>query len=102
MALLEHLKNGDWLRKFLLQGNMFFDMDVLNTKSKNLVHAFPLKQNLKKLRSWLGAPELIMAALTRGGVEDTRLEAKERNARDQGHNAQVISKKEGLRSKIKK
>ena len=57
---------------------MFFGINVSNTKSKNLVLAFPLKQNLNKIRSWLGVPELIMAPLTRGGVEDTKLEAKGR------------------------
>ena len=55
---------------------MFFDMNVSNTKSKNLVLASPLKQNLNKLKNWLGAPDLIMASLIRGGVEDTKLEAK--------------------------
>ena len=51
---------------------MFFDKNVSNTKSKNLVLASPLKQNLNKIKNWLGAPELII----RGGVEDTRLKAK--------------------------
>ena len=50
-------------------------MIVSNTKSKNLVLASPLKQNLNKIRNWLRAPELIMAPLTRGGVKDTKLEA---------------------------
>ena len=59
-------------------GVMFFDMNVSNTKSKNLVLVSPLKQNLNKIRNWLGAPELIMAPLSRGGVEDTRLEAKDK------------------------
>ena len=56
---------------------MFFDMNVSNTKSKNLVLVSPLKQNLNKIRNWLGAPELIMAPLSRGGVEDTKHEAKD-------------------------
>ena len=43
---------------------MFFDMNVSNTKSKNLVLAFPLKENLNKIRNWLEAPELIMVPLT--------------------------------------
>ena len=43
---------------------MFFGMKVSNTKSKNLVLASPLKQNLNKVRNWLRAPELIMALLT--------------------------------------
>ena len=99
---------------------MFFDMNVSNTKSKNLVLASPLKQNLNKIRNWLGAPELIMAPLTKGGVENTRLEAKDTKkiqdqgqeqpfqeqtlsrprtgmlkaqVKDQRHNAEVISKK---------
>ena len=55
---------GDWLRKFLQQSNMFFVMNVSNTKSKNLILASPLKQNLNKSRNWLGVPELIMAPLT--------------------------------------
>ena len=83
-------------------------MNVSNTKSKNLVLASPLKQNLNKNRNWLRAPELLMAPLTRGGVEDMHkalgqeheknpsprpstvlprtdpLEAKDRNARCQG------------------
>ena len=66
---------------------MFFDMNVSNTKSKNLVLASPLKQNLNKIRNWLGAPELIMAPLTKGGVENTRLEAKAKDTkkiRDKG------------------
>ena len=42
---------------------MFFDMNVLNTKSKNLVLASLLKQNLNKISNWLGVPELIMAHL---------------------------------------
>ena len=58
---------------------MFFDMNVSNTKSKNLVLAYSLKQNLDKIRDWLEAPELIMAPLTKGGVEVTKLEA---NAKD--------------------
>ena len=57
---------------------MFFDMNVSNTKSKNLVLVSPLKQNLNKIRNWLGAPELIMAPLSKGGVEDTKLEAKDK------------------------
>ena len=106
---------------------MFFDMNVSNTKSKNLVLVSPLKQNLNKIRNWLGAPELIMAPLSRGGVEDTKLETKDKKkiqgqeqpfrgptlsrpktgmleakANDQGHNAEVISKKKDLCSKIKK
>ena len=60
---------------------MFFDMNVSNTKSKNLVHASPLKQNLNKIRNWLGAPELIMAPLTRGGAKDTKLEAKAKDTK---------------------
>ena len=60
---------------------MFFDMNVSNTKSKNLVLASPLKQNLTKIRNWLGAPELFMAPLTRGGVEDTKLEAKAKDTK---------------------
>ena len=94
---------------------MFFDMIVSNTKSKNLVLVSPLKQNLNKIRNWLGAPELIMVPLSRGGVEDTKLVAKDTKkirgqeqpfrgptlsrprtgmleAKDQGHNAEVISK----------
>ena len=63
MSSFEHLKNGDSPRKFLLQ-IMFFNMNVSNTKSKNLVLASPLKQNLNKIRSWLVAPEPIMALLT--------------------------------------
>ena len=55
---------GIRLRKFLLQGNIFFDMNVSNTKSKNLVLSSPLKQNLNKIRNCLGTPELIMASLT--------------------------------------
>ena len=42
---------------------MFFDMNVSNSKSKNLVLASTLKQNLSKIRNWLRAPELIMAPL---------------------------------------
>ena len=98
-------------------------MNVSNTKSKNLVLASPLKQNLNKIRNWLRAPKLIIAALTRGGIEDTKLkakdtknprprprtalqrtdplEAKDKNARDQGHNAGLISNKKDLRSKSK-
>ena len=96
-------------------------MNVSNTKSKNLVLASPLKQNLNKNRNWLGAPGLLMAPLTRGGAEDMHkargqghkknlrprpstvlprtdpLEAKDRNGRGQaeyqGHIAQVIFKK---------
>ena len=60
---------------------MFFDMNVSNTKSKNLVLASPLKPNLSKIRIWLGAPELVMAPLTRGGVEDTKLEAKAKDTK---------------------
>ena len=44
-------------------GSMFFDMNVSNTKSKNLVLVSPLKQNLNKIRNWLGAPKLIMVPL---------------------------------------
>ena len=102
-------------------------MNVSNTKSKNLVLVSPLKQNLNKIRNWFGAPELIMAPLSRGGVEDTKLEAKDKKkirgqeqsfrrptlsrprtgmleakANDQGHNAEVISKKKDLCSKIQK
>ena len=43
---------------------MFLVMNVSNTKSKNLVLAYPLKQNFNKIRNWLGAPEVIMAPLT--------------------------------------
>ena len=32
-------------------------MNVSNTKSKNLVLAFPLKENLKKIKNWFGADE---------------------------------------------
>ena len=39
-------------------------MNALNTKGKNLVLASPLKQNLNKIKNWLGAPELIMAPIT--------------------------------------
>ena len=110
---------------------MFFDMNVSNTKSKNLVLASPLKQNLNKIRNWLGAPELIMAPLTKGGVENTRLEAKvkdtkkirdqgqeqpfreqtlsrprigmlEAQVKDQRHNVEVISKKKVFAPKLKK
>ena len=104
---------------------MFFDMNVSNAKSKNLVLVFPLKQNLNKIRNWLGVPELIMASLSRDGVEDTKLEAKDTKkirgqeqpfrgptlsrpragmleTKDQGHNVKVISKKKDLCSKIKK
>ena len=42
---------------------MFFDMNVSNTKSKNLVLASLLKHNLNKIRNWLGAPELIIVLL---------------------------------------
>ena len=42
---------------------MFFDMNVSNTKSKDLVLASLLKQNLNKIRNWFGAPELIRALL---------------------------------------
>ena len=83
-------------------------MNVSNNKSKNLVLSSPLKQNLNKNRNWLRAPELLMAPLTRSGVEDMHkargqgheknpsprpsttlprtdpLEAKDRNARGQG------------------
>ena len=47
-----------------LQGNMFFDMIVSNTKSKNLVLASPLKKNVYKTRNWLWALELVMSPLT--------------------------------------
>ena len=67
MASFEHWKNGGRLRKFLLQGNVLFDMNVSNTKSNNLVLAFPLKQNLSKIRNWLGAPERMMVPLTYAG-----------------------------------
>ena len=107
-------------------------MNVSNTKSKNLVLVSPLKQNLNKIRNWIGAPELIMAPLSRGGVEDTKLEAKDTKleakdtkkirgqeqpfrgptlsrpragmleTKDQELNAEVISKKKDLCSKIKK
>ena len=43
---------------------MLFDMNVSNTKSKNLVLASPLMQNLNKIRNWFEAPELIMVPLT--------------------------------------
>ena len=43
---------------------MFFDMNVSNTKSKNLVLASPLMQNLNKIRNWLEVRELIMVPLT--------------------------------------
>ena len=56
-------------------------MIVSNTKSNNLVLASPLKQNLNKMRNWLGAPELIMAPLTRGGVKDTKLEANAKSTK---------------------
>ena len=52
------------MRKLFLHGNMFFDMNVSNAKSKNLVLASPLNQNLNKIRNWLEALELIMAPLT--------------------------------------
>ena len=104
---------------------MFFEMNVSNTKSKNLVLVSPLKQNLNKIRNWLGAPELIMAPLSRGGVEDTKLVTKDTQkirgqeqpfrgptlsrprtgmlkAKDQGHNAEVISKKKIFAPKSKK
>ena len=45
----------------MLQDNLFLDMNVSNTKSKNLVLESPLQQNLNKIKNWLGAPELIMA-----------------------------------------
>ena len=133
MALFEHQKNGDRLKKFLLKGDIFLDMNVSNTKStksKNLVLASPLNQNLNKNRNWLGVPELLIAPLTRGGVEDMHkargqgheknprprprttlprtdpLEAKDRSARGQGqvpgtHRGSDLQKKV-LRSKIKK
>ena len=69
---------------------MFFDMNVSNTKSKNLVLASPLKQNLSKIRNWLGAPELVMAPLTRGGVEDTKLEAKAKDTEKTGSQDQPL------------
>ena len=104
---------------------MFFDMNVSITKSKNLVLVSPLKQNLNKIRNWLGVPELIMASLSRNGVEDTKLEAKDTKkirgqeqpfrgptlsrpraglleTKDQGHNAEVISKKKIFAPKSKK
>ena len=43
--------------------------------------ASPVKQNLSKIRNWLGAPELVMAPLTRGGVENTKLEAKAKDTK---------------------
>ena len=43
---------------------MFLVMNVSNTKSKNLVLAFPLKKNLNKIGNWLGAPELTIASPT--------------------------------------
>ena len=43
---------------------MFFDLNIPNFKSKNLVLASPLKQNLNKIKNWLGAPELVMAPRT--------------------------------------
>ena len=46
---------------------MFFNMNISNTKSKNLVLASPLKQNLNKIKNSLRAPELIMAPLTYAG-----------------------------------
>ena len=104
---------------------MFFDMNVSNTKSKNLVLVSPLKQNLNKIRNWFEAPELIMVPLSRGGVEDTKLWAKDTKkiqgqeqpfqkltlskprtgmleAKDQGRNVEVISKKKDLCTKVKK
>ena len=42
---------------------MFFDMNVSNTKSKNLVLASPFKQNLNKIRNCLGVSELIVPFL---------------------------------------
>ena len=106
---------------------MFFDVNVSNTKSMNLVLASPLKQNFTKIRNWFGATELIMALLSRGGVEDTKLDTKDKKkirgqeqpfrgptlsrprtgmleakANDQGHNAELISKKKDLCSTIKK
>ena len=56
---------------------MFFDMNISSTKSKNLLLVSPLKQNLNKIRNWYRAPKLIMAPLSRGGVEDTKHEAKD-------------------------
>ena len=104
-------------------------MNVSNPKSKDLVLASPLKQNLNKNRNWLGAPELLMVPLTRGGSEDmhkargqgheknprprpstalTRadpLEARtgmlEAKAKYQGHTAEVISKKKVFAPKSK-
>ena len=64
MASFEHSKNGNWLRKFLQQDNMFFGTNVSNTKSKNLLLASPLKQNWNKIRIWLEVPELITAPLS--------------------------------------
>ena len=52
MTSFEHKKNGDWQRKFLLQGNMLFDINVSNAYSKNLVVASPFNQNLYKMKNW--------------------------------------------------
>ena len=67
MASFEHKKNENCQRKFLLHDNMFFGLNVSNTKSKNLVLASQLKQNLKKIRNWFGVPELIMVPLSYAG-----------------------------------
>ena len=87
--LVKNLKDHLSLGKFLQQDNMFFIMNVSNTKRKSLVLVSSLEQNLNKIRKWLGAPALIMAPLTyachnqftRGGVEDTRLEAKDKDTK---------------------
>ena len=51
-------------QSFCYRAIYFFDMNVSNTNSKNLVLASLLKQNMNKIRNCLEEPELIMVPLT--------------------------------------